>query len=225
MTKFTIPTTFMGTDTKEAYDRVINAKSPEPVSTPTTNAGKIDGFIYVPTANLHFSRERTHLNVNWNDTHGLLATKNLRMPTIEEFRITLKYCKESSDRELKELYDEITQVRDPWRAEHLDAYFEKRKDGLYILTENKTKPEKLESCLMKDKTPGVSLDEWISGSKITNQGLPNSKIAKGELYYWSPRDKFVARFYAYSDWADLYCNRDPSDALPELGVYAVTQGV
>ena len=90
-------------------------------------------------------------------------------------------------------------------GEWLDAYFEQRKDGMYVLTQNKTRAEKLEDCLMQNKTPRIEieidLDYWLSNP--TKQGLPRENTSKGSLYYWHPRDKYVARFDADSDRADL----------------------
>ncbi len=198
----------------------VPAVAPTPITQKKPTTRKVDGMIYVPEINAYFAKERTYLNKNWNETHQLLAAENLRMPTIEEFRQTLRYFKTSSDRELKELYDEITQVKDPWRANWLDGYFEKRKKDWYFLTRNKTKEEKLEACLRNDKTPGISLDGWL-GSESTSQGLPKANIAQGDLYYWHPRENSVARFLAYSGGAGLSCYRDPAYADPILGVFAV----
>ena len=214
MSKFTIPTTFMGTDTKEAYDRVINAKTPEPISTPTTNAGKIDGFIYVPSINIYVAKERKYFNHDWAKAHEALKAEDSRMLRIPEFISFINYLTQNPSEENTGIYNDITQVRDPWRAEHLDAYFEKRNKDLYILTGNKSKAEKLESCLMED------CQADIFGS-ANSQGLPTLK--KEGFHYWSPRDKFVARFDAYSDGAYLACDWGPSDADPVLGVRPVKE--
>jgi len=180
-----------------------------------------DGFIYVPSANLYFAKQRTHLNLDWSDAHEELKAEGLRMPTIEEFRKTLNYLKNSQNQEHFELYNEITEVRNPWRANWLDAYFEKRKDGFYILTANKTKAEKLEDCLMKDKILGISLENWIEGKNVTSQGLPKLNIDDGKLYYWYPKNGTIAGFLAVSGRAVLDCGTSPSGRDPSLGVFAV----
>ena len=185
------------------------------------NVAEKENMIYIPTANIYFAKQRSHLNKNWYDTHEALKSEGLRMPTIEEFRKTLAYLKNSNEQEYSELYNEITEVKSPWRANWLDAYFEKRKNGLYLLTANKTKKEKLEDCLMEDKTPGISLEEWINGKNITSQGLPELNMVNGELYYWYPRNGQVARFNAYSYWADLDCGRDPADGISDLEVFGI----
>jgi len=221
--KITIPETFMGVPIKGAMERVLSKAKNQtqiPVQSPSTALDR-KGMIYVSSANLYFAKPRTYLDKNWKDTHKLLAQEKLRMPTIEEFRKTLNYLKNSQEQEYQELYNEITEVRGPWRAGWLDAYFEKRKDGLYLLTGNKTKAEKLENCLMEDKIPGISLENWLEGKNITSQGLPSSNIDDGKLYYWCPVNNEVARFATVSDWAALDCYGYPSGRSSYLGVFAV----
>ena len=222
-----IPEIIFGVPVEGAMERVLAGQpvtQPEP-ETQAKTAPNVEGMIYVPEANVYFAKQRTHLGENWNQTHLSLASEGARMPTIEEFRRSLKYFKGSQHRELKALYEEITQVREPWRANWLDAYFEKRKDGLYVLTGNKTKSEKLEDCLMEDKLPGINLEQWISGKNTTSQGIPESTIktdSKG-LYFWHPRDGSVAGFSANYDGASLSCDRGPSNRSPDLGVFAVKE--
>ena len=216
-----IPKTFMGVPIEGAMERVLSAQ-PQPPIPPNSSSRNIEGMIHIPQLNIYFAKERTNLNVNWNDTHSVLSSERKRIPTIEEFRQSLKYFKQSQDIELQALYNEITEVKTPWRANHLDAYFEKRPDGLYILTKNKTKAEKLEGCLMTDKTPGIDINSWVSGTKSNSQGLPKSDIEEGRLYYWHPRENRVAWFDAGSVRAGLGCGRDPVYSDSDLGVFAVT---
>ena len=226
--RITIPETFMGVPIKGAMERKLKELEgqkrqgrQETQTNVRVNAPDIQGMIYVSSANLYFAKQRTHLNLNWDQTHETLAQEKLRMPTIEEFRKTLNYLKNSQEQEYQELYNEITEVRSPWRANWLDAYFEKRKDGFYILTANKKKAEKLENCLMKNKTPGISLEQWISSTNITSQGLPSPNIDDGDLYYWCPENGKVARFFADSGRAGLNCFRDPDYRDSNLGVFGV----
>jgi len=165
-------------------------------------------FIYVPSINLYVAKQKTHLGLNWNDTHKALADEDSRMLLIPEFLEFLKYSKTS----FPDIYKEIAEVRTPWRSEWLDAYFKKEKDGLHILTGNKTKAEKIESCLMEN-----SYADILNPNK---QGLPIQKTNSG-FYYWYPMDKCVAGFYANSVGADLYCYGLPSNQDSWLGVRAV----
>ena len=178
-------------------------------------------FIYVPSINLYIAKERTHLNKNWKDCWTELQSQNYQMLKINEFREFLKYTKENH----KDIYNEITEVNSPWRGEWLDANFKVEKNELYLLTENESKKEKLEDCLMKDKNPGILLEDWINGKNISSQGLPNKNISSGNLYYWYPRsdNNSVARFGAYDGRTLLGCCRDPSYADSGLGVRAVKE--
>ena len=228
--KITYPKTgFSGKSLEGAMERFFSrsqdekAQNQDPDESPANVSSK-DGFIYIPTANIHFARQRTHLGKNWDETHELLKSEGLRMPTMEEFRKTLAYFRSSNEQEMQNLYKEITEVKNPWRANWIDAYFQKRDDGFYVLTGNKTKAEKLEDCLMEDKTPGINLDDWLEGKNVTSQGLPNPNMEDGKLYYWHPKDGSVARFYVSSDRADLNCFRYPSSRGSDLGVFGVMEG-
>ena len=178
-------------------------------------------FIYVPSINLYIAKERTHLNKNWKDCWTELQSQNYQMLKINEFREFLKYTKENH----KDIYNEITEVNSPWRGEWLDANFKVEKNELYLLTENESKKEKLEDCLMEDKNLGILLEDWINGKNISSQGLPNKKVSSGNLYYWYPRsdNNSVARFGAYDGRTLLGCCRDPSYADSGLGVRAVKE--
>ncbi|MBI3623034.1 hypothetical protein HY212_03060 [Candidatus Pacearchaeota archaeon] len=215
-----IPETFMGAPVKGAIERVLSQK-PAAAQIITPTIAPVGKFIYVPETKLYFAKQRAHTNLDWYNTHKALINEGLRMPTIPEFIGYLKYLKENPSAENTQIYNEITQVRDPWRANWLDAYFEQRNDGFYILTHNKTKAEKLEDCLMKDKTPGINLDSWLNDS--TSQGLPKQKIDKGDLYYWHYTNGAVAGFGAGSGRASLDCSRGPSGGDPSLGVFAVSE--
>jgi hypothetical protein len=74
---------------------------------------------------------------------------------------------------------------------------------------------------MKDKIPGIDLEEWLNNS--TKQGLPNPKTKQGQLHYWYPRANYVAWFVADLDWASFGCDRSPAYSSPSLGVFAVRE--
>ncbi len=179
-----------------------------------------EGFEYVPSIGLYFAKERTHLGENWDETHKALSQETLlipntgevplRMPKIPEFIESLNYFKENN----QELYDEITQIRSHWKGNWLDAYFEQRDDGLYILTDNKTNAEKLESCLMENCQADIL-------NSANSQGLPTKK--EPGFYYWKPKNGRVAWFDAGSGGAYLGCDWGPSSWSSSLGVFAVAQ--
>ena len=228
MTDFKIPRTFMGEDGANNYKRIMNMKDDEtPIIPVQTNKFDTNDFIYVPSIKLYVAKEKTHFGKNWKDCWTELQNQNYQMLKINEFREFLKHLISfPNNQEYKNIYNEITEVRNPWRAEWLDANFkvEKKrllkKNELYILTENESKKEKLEECLMSNKTPGISLEDWINGKNITSQGLPNKNISSGSLYYYYPRsdNNSVAWFDAGSVRADLGCDRYPFGTGSSLGV-------
>jgi len=185
------------------------------VEAPTVIIPGKNGFIYVPSLNLDVAKERSHFGKNWYNTHEALGNDDARMLTLPEFTEFLKYTKEHNP----EIYESITKVRSPWRAEWIDAAFEQRDDGLYVLTGNKSKSEKLEGGLMEDRTPGISLDAWL-GEGATKQGLPRANVKDGSLYYWYPRNGTVVRFNADPAGSYLDCDRYPSHCDSGLGVRA-----
>src|SRR3990167_2547233 len=159
-------------------------------------------YIKLPSG-IYVAKQITLLDKDWFDSHKALQKQGNRMLMPIEFVEFLNHTKDN----FPEIYREITEVRSPWRAEYLDAYFEKRKDGLYILTGNRTKPEKLdEDTLMEDRIPGISLDDYIDRAH-TSQGLPRRDVKKGNLYFWHPRNVSVAWFDALGNRANLLCVR------------------
>ena len=183
-----------------------------------------NNFIYVPSIDLHVAKERTLLGKDWHECQKELHSKNQKMLTIPEFKEFLKYTKENHE----ETYKEITEVKNPLRSEWLDADFKiKGKDlfvNYHIFDSNGNIIQKSEildeNTLMKDKTPGISIDSWLKNS--TEQGLPKKSIESGNLYYWAldKDNNSVARFFAYVDGAVFDCIRHPSNWDDDLGVRA-----
>jgi len=188
-------------------------------------------FIYVPSVKLHFAKEISHLGKDWHDAHRELHKQNLRMPTVPQFVEFLKYLRANRTAENIRVYEEITEKRDPWRAEHLDAKFYAKDDELWVLYKHivdsngdlLAQGEKLEGHLMQDKKSGISseisLEHWLNNP--TKQGLPPEDCKPGSLGYWQPRDGTVAKFIAYKLMAGLACSRQPDDSHSNLGVRAV----
>ncbi|MEK6812632.1 MAG: hypothetical protein AABX86_00790 [Nanoarchaeota archaeon] len=119
---------------------------------------------------------------------------------------------------------EVTEASPSWRAEHIDAKFEKEDNQLFIAYGHRMqagnliplKREPLQPCLMQDKIPGISLEDWLS--RATPQGLPPADAHTGQFYYWFPRAKSVARFRADSGGVDLYCYGGRRVSFAALGV-------
>lgn len=200
----------------------------------STEVEVLTDFIYVPSINLYVAKQISLFNTNWFDCHKELQKNKKRMLIIPEFIEFLKYLKSSANQEYQNLYKEITEVRLPWRAERLDADFKLKNGGLYINYNHKLDKqnclvpktsELLDSnTLMQDKTPGISLEDWLENP--SRQGLPTKDFKKGNLYYLHPRKEIssATRFDADSHAAGFFCDGIPFGRHPYLGVRAVKEG-
>ena len=179
------------------------------------------------------STGKDYHNQNWNQTQQTLHQSNEFMLTIRQYVDFLNLLKSGTvydgignripSSNLSQILDEILTVREPWRSEWLDAKFTKQ-GRLYRITYHKVNPngtsqevtEPLEDCLMKEREPGIDLNHWLN--KATPQGLPLKNTPKGDLWYWYPREDYVARFDADSGRAVLDCFGDPRSSYSSLGV-------
>ena len=120
-------------------------------------------------------------------------------------------------------FKEITEVRNPWRAEWLNHRYSKQDSRLQVTyhkfvngkLEKVTEPLN-EDTLMQDRAPGISLDDWIENP--TSQGLPRKSVKEGSLYFWHPRENRVARFGAGAGRSDLGCDGGPMGSYSVVGV-------
>jgi len=212
-----IPDTFMGVPvSNETLKRVLEgtAKPAKPKTQGNSQPANLDGFDYIDSIGLYVARERTLQDKNWHEAHEELQKQGYRMLTIPEFNKYLLYARAN----LPDVYEDITAVRNPVRGERLDAYFERRDDGLYVLTENKTKAEKLDdNTLMKYRIFRISLKDWLNNP--TKQGLPRKDVKSGSLHYWHPINSRVARFGADSVGTLLVCDLDPDGPYSWLWVH------
>ena len=205
----------------------------------TVQALNKDDYIYVPSINCYLAKQKTHLGLNWYDTHKALHKENLLMPTIPQFIEFIKHLKanpnglpDSSKQEIESILDDILTVRKPWRGEWFDADFKVDDKKLYIHYNHRTlmgqltpqNKELLTDYLTEDKTPGIDLESWLTNANV--QGLPKPGIKSGDLYYWAPikDNNSVARFVVYSGGADLVCGRHPDVTGASLGVRASAEG-
>jgi len=185
------------------------------------------------------STERTHQDKTWYQTHEDLQKEDSFMLTIRQYVDFLNLLKSGTASDgsgkqfgkskLDAILSDIVEIKDPWRAEWLDAKF-----GKNTITYHKIKTdgtleevtEPLRDCLMEDRQPGIDYDNWLKNA--TPQGLPPKNISKGDLWYWAPREDAVASFGASSVGAYLYCYGGPRGSYPALGVRAAVvakQGV
>ena len=119
----------------------------------------------------------------------------------------------------KALYLDAVKPREPWRASWLDNLFVDNTISYHRINSDGTLKlviEPLEDCLMDDRNPGLSLEDWLK--RATNQGLPPKDVKKGSLFYLHPRQGSVALFFTYSSGAGLDCGRLILASIASLGV-------
>ena len=188
---------------------------------PTSLEGiNLENYVFMPQHNLYVAKERSHFNKNWFDAHKALHQENARMLTLREF-IDFLILLKNGNAEFKTLYNEITEVRDPYRAEWIDADFKVANDKIYMNYNHKIfsgevkaqSSDKLEKCLMEDCK--------VDLMSFNRQGLPTKK--GNDFSYWFPRsdNNSVAGFGANSDVAFLRCDGGPGCSDSSLGVRAV----
>ena|SRR3989344_8957744 len=191
--------------------------------------GRVHGSYSYP--DLLVSTDKCLFDKNSYEQHEALHKKNSFMLHPRQFVDFLNLIhtgkaydgngKKISAEKLDSVLGEIINARNPWRSENLDAYFNVENNAMnityYKLNDNgnfEKVTELLQDCLMKDKY--VDLGDWLKNAN--EQGLPNKNIKKGNLFYEYPIADSVARFGAYSDWAGLNCDWNPSSSSSSLGV-------
>ena len=198
-------------------------------------------------------------NSNWQDAHFKLHDNKLQMPEVPLFiqhflNVVDAYKNKGkkqlfdangnsvSEKEIKDIFMHLTKNHidiynsgNPGAWAHLDAKFEQRSDGMYVLSEHRTfkdtkgnnllqskKAEKLEACVANDS---------FTDLKFNKQGFPIKQSAKQEyrqgenIKFWAPVDGGVARFGAVSVRAYLDCNWYPSFTNSSLGVRSCKAGL
>ena len=243
-----LPNKLFGIEAEEAYKRCLKEpKKPQvPIQAPV-NINNQESYIILPERShgtysypdLLVSMEKIHFDNNWYQAHEELNKENAFMLTIRQYIDFINLLKSGDafnekgnkvhKNKLDSILDEILTVRDPWRAEWLDAKFNKISKGLlkgsewiinYHTINNGSliplKLELLEDCLMTDKLPGINLDYWLKNA--TKQGLPPSNTPTGDLWYWHPIDEAVAGFCAGSIGVSLSCYGNPLSSDASLGV-------
>jgi len=187
-------------------------------------------YILLPgNPDLLISKEKKHFSKNWHEAHEELAKEDSSMLTIRQFVDFLNLLKlgnvhdenknKISYEQCNLILDDILTQREPYRTEWLDAKFSINTNSYFSKLCINKKLERLETCLMQDKTPGIDLDYWLANAN--SQGLPLTNNPDGKLHYWCPKEGCVARFGADSEWVDLDCYDNPMLSDPELGVRPV----
>ena len=215
------------------YERILKENNIKDLLNPPTtkNYSSLvikENFIYVPSINLYVAKEKIMHGLDWHNTHKELAKeKDRRMPLIYEETEFIKYLlanpngtKDASKDEIQTITNEILEKRNPWRAEHLDAYFEQRDDGMYLLTKNKSIENKLDAPIMEDCYVELSFN---------NQGMPIKKSSNQDynqgknIFHYYPRAERVAGLGVNSGGACLICSWYSANSDSSLGVRPVSQ--
>ncbi|MBU2523517.1 MAG: hypothetical protein KKE23_04505 [Nanoarchaeota archaeon] len=218
---------------EEKEPAIIRKEKLEAPKVQNLQKSDLKGFIYVPSINLYLAKERTLKGKSWNETHKILQEDNKFMPSIYQFTEYLKYLQNDhrDKTEAKEILDDILKkTQSGWKGEWLDAKFEKRNKGLYLLSEHKIQNGKLIAKSEQPLEKCVTEDCYVD-LKFNNQGLPISKSKSQSynqgknVYFWQPVDGRVAGFNVGSGRADLYCsNDDPDGRYVGLGVFPCAEG-
>jgi hypothetical protein len=123
---------------------------------------------------------------------------------------------------IKIVYDDITEVRVPWRGEWFADRYSKKGRGMRVTTfvfdsgDLKETTESIRGYLVKSRTPGISMEDWLLDA--TDHGLPEINCPDGDLWYWQPISGYVAGFDAGSCRSVLSCNWNPTVRVSSLGV-------
>ena len=223
---------------KYSYGDILVAKHRLGKSTLTELAGQQLGVVFENT-----SQEKDNTpyigNINWQTALKLnltLGNCTLRPRQFIDFLLHLRKGADNKTSvhdgrgtkivkaELKNIYQEIVEERDPYRAEWLDAHFrntlgEFRTTTAHVLNGTDLVAQGDEPLL----TGYVMEDAYVDIASANAQGLPTNKSRKQEFYFWHPHNGKVARFDADSVRAVLSCGRNPSYALAGLGVRAARE--
>lgn len=129
--------------------------------------------------------------------------------------------KQIDAQELTRIYNEIREVRNPWRSEWLDSSFAANGEKMIMKRSHSLNANNELKVGFEQEISGyVTTDTWIDESSFDTFGLPTKRSSKHTLHYWYPRDGRVAWFGAVSVWAGLDCDWGPSYSNAALGVRA-----
>ena len=176
----------------------------------------------------------SHHNKDWHQSHTALHQEGFQMLTLRQFVDFLNLLKSGkafdgrgqkiSSSELEEILKEITEQRDPWKAEWLDADFKVINEVLHINYAHQAinkalqpqRSEPLQDYLMEDKQ--IDSEDYLK--RATFQGLPPADVKSGSLNYLTPlRDNnSVAGFRAGAGGVCLSCQWLPQFSITSLGV-------
>jgi len=205
-----------------------------------TNINRED-YIQIPNTNILIAKQETLKGKNWNDTHYELMDNGLFMPTPALF---MPYFVNMRDASIGKstLYDGNNQPIARDEAEDLWKYLStNHRNGCWTWLNALFNKNEIKTATGRDSkgnlTTSINLlekyfkdEDCFVNLDFNGQGIPKAKSSSQSyeqgknIYFYRPREGCVARFYADSDWAYLYCDWNPSDAYDGLGVFACAEG-
>lgn len=191
---------------------------------PETHHKLLRNGLYMPTPHIFMKHFTNVVNAfKWKRKLSYADGSEVPSALVEEMykHLTTNY---------KDVYGEDTHGVWTW----LNAKYEQRGGEWYVETIVGSSGSKKKPGFI---TSGMKLDEFLEDNcfvdlAFTDQGLPradakskNEKYKPGKnVYFYHPRNGYVAWFNADSDWAGLYCDWDPDYRYASLGVFGCAEG-
>jgi len=197
-------------------------------------------YVHIPKQEFVTAIAETDFNLNYEEVHKAVLKKGLAVPEISQFMTFHNYIidcyknkKQIFDAEGNPLSNKIKNDLYKQLTENCWTWL----NGLFHISGDKKTIEKVIGLDSNDilLTKREDLENYLEENcyadfiKLNKQGIPNSNakffkqdfVEGKNIYFYQPADERVARFYADSVRAYLYCNRDSSGRGSSLGVRAV----
>src|SRR3989344_6903150 len=238
------PQTTQEKETKSKEEKPVMLLPEDCIFLEATGHLSADGQILYSYPDTMIAQDTMYPGLNWYQTHEVLQSQGLAMPTIRQEIDRLILINKGlfglpiydgnngriPIERVKQIWDKYFRTQQQgWNARWLDAQFKVDKtSGLWILNyEHISTIDPQEGQILTPKRI-ESLDAFVNEDDIrvdlfsscNYQGLPTTKkTTNGHFYFRKPRDNSVARFYADTTiGAWLYCNWLPNDASASAGV-------
>ena len=186
-------------------------------------------FDYIPAIGLYVSRNKFLHGKIWQECQEESHRQGLRIPTLPEFWAFINHHLSQNTLESKAITDEVLKIGN-WRAEHLDARFEQKADGMYMHYHVFNARGTIEETNIK-LAPHLRESKFFDIASVNAQGLPSANSASAVRTYkqgknanfYPPINEKVAGFNVVSVWANLSCCRESSGSYSSLGVRFVAR--
>ena len=186
-------------------------------------------FDYIPAIGFYVSRKKFLHGKSWQECQEESHRQGLRIPTLPEFWAFINHHLSQNTLESKAITDEVLKIGN-WRAEHLDARFEQKADGMYMHYHVFNARGTIEETNIK-LAPHLRESKFFDIASVNAQGLPSANSASAiqtykqstNAYLYYPESGRVAGFDVVSDRAYLDCGRVPSFSDSSLGVRFVAR--